>query len=169
MFGRRPNESASDAKVVIGDVEAADYEAIVEISRQIQDLHRRWMPDVFGPFDAVGTKARLQQRAGGDARIILVARQEGAVVGVVQASIVDFMGSDTSLPSRYARIEAIGVRQEHRRRGIGTALLKALRDRLRQKSVDKVQAHHYVVNDASRAMFDKAGFASLAVVRELRL
>jgi L-amino acid N-acyltransferase YncA len=169
MFGRHRDGSVADAKLVIDDVEAADYEAIVEISRQIQDLHRKWMPDVFGPFDPVGTRARLERRAGADSRIILVARKGGMVVGVVQATIVDFIGSDTSLPARFALIDAIGVRKEHRQKGIGTLLLKALRERLHQKAVQKVQAHHYMINEASRALFDKAGFTSLAVTRELRL
>ena len=86
----------------------------------------------------------------------LVAETEGVVVGAVWVrDMPDYGHVADGVPSF-----AISVRPEHRRSGIGTKLMQAMLDLLRQKGYKKASLSVQKTNYAAR-MYTKLGFRTI--------
>ena len=90
---------------------------------------------------------------------VLAADIEGRMVGVL---VLAFRPS-LSLGARFASIEDLYVRPEARRRGVGTALLRAAGDRCRERGVSYLEAQ--VESGAADALYAASGYEAEPGVR----
>ncbi|UUZ82978.1 GNAT family N-acetyltransferase [Paenibacillus sp. P26] len=85
------------------------------------------------------TMAAFARQLSWDSELVLVAEEEGTIVGVIVGTIDNHNGY-------YYRI---AVEQDHQRRGIGQALIESMRRRFVQRKVRRimvtVDAHNEVV------------------------
>jgi len=83
-----------------------------------------------------------------------VAEEKGEVIGYVASQTVSYMhGADKLL-----WIEYIVVKPEHRRRGIGTALLQQLTDHAKHNNIDRIYTTINPDNKVSIKLHQKTGF-----------
>jgi len=83
-----------------------------------------------------------------------VAEKDGVVVGYIATQTIPYMrGHDKTL-----WIEYIVIKKEYRRQGVGTALLKKLKDHAQQHQVDSIYATINPDNTASIKLHQKLGF-----------
>jgi ribosomal protein S18 acetylase RimI-like enzyme len=68
-----------------------------------------------------------------------------------------------------AEVTDLGVRPEHRRRGIGSALLRAALDWVREAGVERVEVHVAKRNVEGQAFWRAQGFGDLMDVLQKRL
>lgn len=68
-----------------------------------------------------------------------------------------------------AMIHAIGVREEHRRRGIARAFLKAVLEDMRQAGAESVYGVVWTGNDASHRLFRTQDFSDMCTTYRLGL
>ncbi len=83
----------------------------------------------------------------------LVAKQEKKVLGYLGAAITPFDASVTTT----------GVLLEHQRRGVGTALFKALFFECQRRGLAEVFLEVRESNRKARAFYEKLGFCQLAI------
>jgi GNAT superfamily N-acetyltransferase len=105
-------------------------------------------PDVEGPRD-------MQRVAACDAAVFLVAEIDGCPQGLVRAV---YDGSR-------AMIHLLSVSQEAQRRGIGSALVAAVRSELRDRGAPSVSV---TATDASAGFWQSRGFEKLPVYLMLK-
>ena len=89
------------------------------------------------------TKQRLQQFASS----VIVAEMDGQVVGSVY--VVDHI-----VPTLFRLV----VNERYRRQGIGTALVEAAKDKLRQSGAQDVELFFAASNKELRVYYDSLGF-----------
>jgi ribosomal-protein-alanine N-acetyltransferase len=97
--------------------------------------------------------SELAQR---DTRLYLVEETDGAVTA--------YAGLCTYAPHE-AYIQTIAVAPNAQRQGIGTALLKVLLDETRNRGVDHLDLEVRADNAAARRLYERHGFAEIAVRR----
>jgi ribosomal-protein-alanine N-acetyltransferase len=97
--------------------------------------------------------SELAQR---DTRLYLVEETDGVVSA--------YAGLCTYAPHE-AYVQTIAVAPSAQRRGIGTALLKVLIDKTRQRGVDHLDLEVRADNDAARRLYEHHGFVEIAVRR----
>jgi GNAT superfamily N-acetyltransferase len=102
--------------------------------------------------------ALLDDEAEGE---LLVAEEEGAIVGVLGAS----WQRAIHVPGRYATIQDLWVDPEWRSRGIGAALVAALAARAREQGVARIEVglprEDFPALDQTEAFYRGAGFEHL--------
>lgn len=96
----------------------------------------------------------LLMRICGTVDTLLVWEGVDAVTGYV-------LGAPTS--AHTARIVSLAVAPGYRRSGIGTALMRAVLDRLQAKGIGEVELETRVSNDGATALYERLGFETVAV------
>ena len=100
-------------------------------------------------------------------RVVLIATRDGAVVGYAYAGVEgnDYM----ALRGPAGVLYDLAVDPQHRRQGIGTALMEAAVEALKALDAPRVLLFTAEKNHAAQAMFDQAGFrrTMIEMTREL--
>jgi ribosomal protein S18 acetylase RimI-like enzyme len=140
---------------------AAHAEAVAAIACEVHALHAQALPHVFQPPETpVVTPADMARLAASAGQLLLVAVADGTVAGYVHAE------PQVTPPSPYKRagallhVHAMGVGAAHRGRGVGRALLRALRAAAAERGLDGVSLEVYAFNAAARAFYAREGFTS---------
>lgn len=83
------------------------------------------------------------------------------VVGEDEAGIAGFAiaGTQRNAGQLRGRLITIDVRNDHRRRGVGSALLEAIEDRLRELGAKSVMLEVAVDNATAQSFYARHGFA----------
>lgn len=134
-------------------------------------------PEVFVLPDDAGLGGwlvdSLASQADPDRRLVLIADVDGDALGFVVAAVVDphpaaerQMQRDLAAPS--VRIEALVVRRDWWRRGVGTRLATAAEDWARNRGATTITAQAWTAGPATRFLAAR-GYAPYAVVHGRRL
>ena len=108
-------------------------------------------PDTFPPAEAAALLAASRITT------CFIAEIDGAPVGYAYAEIV--RRAETAFHYAYAMIylHHISVRPEHRRKGVGDALLAAVRAAGKDEGVTLLTAEVWMFNETARAFFRRHG------------
>jgi GNAT superfamily N-acetyltransferase len=139
-----------------------DAPAIAALAQEVHALHAGALPQLFQPADVpVTTPAelvRLYARAG---HLVLVAREAGRVEGYAHAEVQETPETAYKRAGATLYVHAMAVSARSRGRGVGRALLAALRDAAAARGVAELSLDVYAFNAAARAFYLDAGFAPL--------
>jgi ribosomal protein S18 acetylase RimI-like enzyme len=137
-----------------------DAAVLSALNAEVQAIHAAALPGWFKPlgteaFPLAGTAALLANPYN----LVLVAEIGAEPVGYVYASLT----RHTETPWRYAYdmvyVHQIGVRATHRRRGVGAALLAAVRAEAASRNVALLGLDVWSFNAEARAFFQRQGLA----------
>jgi ribosomal protein S18 acetylase RimI-like enzyme len=138
----------------------ADAALLSALNAEVQAIHAAALPGWFKPpgaeaFPPAGAGALL----GNPHNLVLIAEIAAEPVGYVYASVT----RHAETPWRYAYdmvyVHQIGVRAAHRRRGVGAALIAAVRAEAASRNVALLGLDVWSFNAEARAFFQRQGFA----------
>lgn len=134
-----------------------DLDAIVELDRQIGQIHFEQAPEVFCPPSS-RQRAFLLDAIQSEGRLFCVALVEGLVVVFLSARIdinetVPFL---TTLP--VCRITTVVVDEHHRSRGIGKALIAHCDGWAKAHDVSQLKLEVMSFNARARSLYESLGF-----------
>ncbi|MGZ8492482.1 MAG: N-acetyltransferase family protein [Gemmatirosa sp.] len=145
--------------VAIRPARAGDADAVAAIAQEVHAIHVAALPHIFQPATAtVATPADMARLAAQPGQLLLVAVDADTVVGYAHAEAQ--ATPDTSYKRAAARlhVHAMAVTAAHRGRGVGQALLAAVRAEAAVRGMDGVSLEVYAFNDAARAFYEREGF-----------
>ena len=147
-----------------------DYERLLEIYRQVDELHRRHHPEVFrqpdGPprtFDYYCSL--LEDMHTG----IFVAEEGGDLAGFIHVAIRDAAPIPILRPRRYAVIDGIGVRSDRQNRGVGSALMAKAHTWAAAMGATAMQLNVYAFNEQALTFYRKLGYRTVSYKMDLEL
>jgi ribosomal protein S18 acetylase RimI-like enzyme len=136
----------------------ADVPAIVELWKEVMDLHKA--------VDTVFTRRRSGHKAfaeylskeyiGGDHRRAWVAQAEQNVVGFCLAAIKDY--PPVLVLKQYGHLEVLAVAKQWRGKGVGKKLLKRAWRWFCKKGMSRVEVHYSTANELAAGFYAKMGF-----------
>ncbi len=145
--------------LVFRNAEKRDLPIILELSQATWKKHQAWNPDHFSDWEifAKALRDRFDPSAAPQrSPVMLVAEQNGAVVGYISA-VREIVDRPDGKADHIALIDDIEVHADHRRAGIGLQLLQRIRDRLTAEGATKLRAVIWAFNTESLTFFTKAG------------
>jgi GNAT superfamily N-acetyltransferase len=142
----------------------ADAELISLLNADVQSLHAAAMPAIFkkpGPETFPPTQARMLLI--NPSNLIFVAEVDSEPAGYAYAELIH----QSESPFRYAwdevHLHHISVRREHRRKGMATALLEAIRRSAHELGIKRVTLQAWSFNEEAQAFFRQQGFTPYIV------
>jgi len=158
------------ASIAVRPARPEDQAAMGRLGAMLVEEHHRFDPERFiAPLPNLGERYGqfLVSQAARPDKIVLVSEREGAVVGYAYGGAE---GSDYMvLRGPAGEIYDVVVDPDHRRQGIGMALLEAMVEALGALGVPRAVLFTAEKNHAAQAMFDRAGFrrTMIEMTREL--
>jgi GNAT superfamily N-acetyltransferase len=164
-------------KIRLRKVRPDDAAALARAWRDQAETYAELAPDRFTVPDDAGLGTwlvdGLAAQADPDRRLVLVADVDGDAVGFVTAAVVPphpdaelQMQRDLTTPT--VRIEALVVRRDWWRRGVGTRLATAAEDWARNRGAATITAQAWTAGPAA-AFLAERGYTTRAVVHGRRL
>ena len=154
--------------ILIRDYGTGDSAAVIDLIRELQ-THERTLYDRMKPPSEMGPWyiEKLLQACAGHRGRLLVAEEDGRILGY--ACVLTAVSSEAELDEvayRYASIEDLVVASDHRRRGLGSRLLKACEDIARAEGARWLRISVLADNASAVRAYGKFGFKDLFLQME---
>ncbi|MFA7833477.1 N-acetyltransferase family protein [Aeromonas dhakensis] len=138
-----------------------DIDAILELNRQIGEIHFTQAPQVFCP-PSPEERAFLLAAIAAEGRLFCVAEQDGAVAGFLTARIdinesIPFLSKEP-----ICRIGTVVVDEGHRSRGIGKALIAHCDEWGKAQGASQLRLEVMAFNERAKALYERLGFKMLS-------
>lgn len=149
---------------------ARDAEILVTLRRQAEAAHARLLPDYFRVSPA--TKTAPASASPGAGTVTLVAERDdgpGGVLGYVTVKLVETPRDPAMTPRRRAHVDSIVVDEDHRGRGVGTALMQAAGQWARRRGAAELVLTVWSDNRPAEALYRRLGYEPLARIMHLPL
>ena len=153
--------------MIIRALRAEDYAAYHALMLQVHRLHVDNRPDCYVDCDPFDREYYLAMLA--DEKIITAAAEaDGQVIGLAVVRMRITPPGTPMQPRRVAFIDDVVVDENHRGRGVGTALLQHVRNLDALRSADSVELMVWAFNTAAMRMYEKAGFTMRSAILEYK-
>ena len=138
-----------------------DIGAVVRLFHGVQELHATHVPAAFRqPSDEESASAWLAPILGNPNAYCRLAEQDGEAVGYLFAQEVHREESLIRPALRWLVLEHIAVAPSFQRRGVGTALMKALFAEAAARKIERIELEVWSFNDKAQRFFAQHGFAA---------
>src|SRR5215467_3399443 len=141
-----------------------DAEVIGRQTSSVQQLHDEALPFIFKPPSAdLFPLPKLAALIHNPNCIVAVAEIDGKAVGHIYGAVVNRAENEFHRADSYLYIYQIGIDDDARRRGAGTALITFMRDLARALGLTALQLDHWAFNASARDFFEACGFLPMKI------
>lgn len=151
-------------KAFVRNAEMKDYEAVVNIMAQVQEMHVKWRPDIYKTNEKMipADKFAGLLKEG----TFFVAEADGIIVGIMGIALRHIEN-----PSHVTRnvifIDSMAVDEKYRGRGIGHLFFEKAKQIKEERHCDAVELQVNAKNKAAYEMYVKYGFKEKSINMEL--
>jgi diamine N-acetyltransferase len=159
----RPSDGVGDFMFAVRIARIDDAPAVADLAADVQRLHSEALPDILRasssdellPLEKVAT---LLQDPNS---LLAVAEINGEVVGCIHGTISRRTETEFKKPDTYVYVQAISVREDVRRQGVGMALIAFIEDWAVTCGVIGLQVNYWEFNARAQRFFESCGFSPL--------
>ena len=142
-------------KTIIEIPRIEDFNKVNELAKQVHELHVNWRPDLFLSVDEVISKEDFEKMI--QAKEIFVAKIEDEIVGYITINIKEKINPIMRY-RKQLQIEAICVDEKTRGKGIGTQLLKYVKQYGKEYDCTDIYLTVNEENESAIKMYEEFGF-----------
>jgi ribosomal protein S18 acetylase RimI-like enzyme len=143
----------------------ADHLALCRLWGQVDAFHATIRPDFFvGSTEPSRSRLYLDRIVDDANQELLVAVEGDALLGLIHLQLYDTPRSPVFALRRRAHVEDLVVDRAARRRGVGTALLRAGEDWARRNHAEQLVLTVWRGNEAAEAFYARFGYGSVSQV-----
>ncbi len=134
--------------------EPSDAEQLARLADAVSAEPEGWLISVAGEWRSAGDERRYLKalRRYPHAAVFVAETDDGTLVGRLS------VGRDPHPASAHVADVGLMVARDARRRGVGTALLRAAVDWAREAGVRKLELHVFPWNEAAISLYESFGF-----------
>lgn len=141
-----------------------DYESVMHIMDQVQQMHVNWRPDLYKPNPAMIPRDVFAKIVEEDT--FFVAEADGAVVGVM-GLLFRHIETPCHVTRDIILIDSMAVDENYRGQGIGHLFFDKVKQIKEQKHCDGIELQVNAKNHAAFEMYKKHGFTVKSISMEL--
>ena len=143
--------------MIIRLAKAADIPGILELLRQVGDVHHRIRPDIFRAGALKYDEPSLRELLRQEDRPIFIAEQDGAVAGYCFCVRKDFRGSSVQADRVEFYIDDLCVEETLRGTGIAKALFAHVKSYAKERGYHSVTLNVWCCNENAMKFYESCG------------
>ncbi len=153
-------------KTIIEIPRIEDFNKVNELAKQVHELHVNWRPDLFLSVDEVISKEDFEKMI--QAKEIFVAKIEDEIVGYITINIKEKINPSMRY-RKQLQIEAICVDEKTRGKGIGTQLLKYVKQYGKEYDCIDIYLTVNEENESAIKMYEEFGFKVKSIAYSMQI
>jgi diamine N-acetyltransferase len=147
--------------VTVRRASEADAEAISRLSADVQEVHATALPDLFKPPAAYSfPPAEVAELIRAPESLLFLAEIDSQPVGYAYAEVIRRPDGPFRLAQEMVYLHHISVHPDHRRKGVGDALIGAWRAAAEEVGITLLALDVWSFNEAARRFFKRHGFTA---------
>ena len=150
--------------VIIRKAIKSDYESVIKIMSQVQDMHVKWRPDIYKQNDNMIPEDVFEKII--ENGIFYVAETNNVVVGVLEI-VYRHVESPSHVTRDVIFIDTMAIDETYRGMGIGHQMFDFLKVMKQEKGFDGIELQVNAKNRAAYEMYLKCGFTEKSINMEL--
>ena len=135
-----------------------DAALVATLIADVQELHAAALPERFKLADTISYAKDAATFLARPETLVFIADVAADPAGYVHAEMINRPETSLLHAEKVIFIHTITVRPSFRRRGVGTALMQAVRATGQTLRVDLFTLHVWMFNEAARQFFRRQGF-----------
>ena len=141
-----------------------DYESVLKIMNQVQDIHFELRPDIYKENKEIITKEEFLEALEGDT--CYVAEDGEKVVGIMGLAF-RHIESSSHVTRDDIFVDCIAVDEAYRGAGVGHAFFDKLKELATERHSDGIELQVNARNKQAYEMYTKYGFSEKSINMEL--
>lgn len=146
--------------------EQGDYDAVIKIMVQVQQMHVEWRPDLYKQNETMIPREIFDQII--EQGTFYVAEMNGEVAGMMEL-LFRHVESPSHVTRNVIFIDSIAVDEAYRSMGVGHLLLDKVKEIKQERGFDSIELQVSARNRAAIEMYRRYGFTEQSVNMELGL
>jgi len=138
---------------------SSDAELLSSLNAEVQAIHAAALPWWFKPPEPQAGVPAMTGLVNNPHNLVFVAEVDAEPAGYVYASVTHHVENPWRHAYEMIYVHQIGVRAAKRRRGVGAALIAAVRAEAASRNVALLGLDVWSFNAGARAFFQSQGFA----------
>lgn len=151
-------------EVIIRKAIKSDYESVIKIMSQVQDMHVKWRPDIYKPNENLIPEDVFEKIV--ENGTFFVAETNDVVVGVLEI-VFRHVESPSHVSRDVIFIDTMAIDENYRGMGIGHQMFDFLKAMKQEKRLDGIELQVNAKNRAAYEMYQKCGFTEKSINMEL--
>lgn len=148
--------------IMIRPATLEDYDAVCTLFERVDQLHEDALPDLFQHADGPARSQEWFARIGAsEDASMLVAEQQGTLVGMVLYHVRSSPESPLFVPRRYVHINDLVVHESFQRQGIGRLLMQRVHELAQEQGMTDVELDVYEFNVPARTLYEHLGYETM--------
>lgn len=143
-----------------------DFNRVNKLAKQVHELHVNWRLDLFLSVDEVISKENFEEKI--QAKEIFVAKIEDEIIGYITFNIKE-KDNPSMRYRKQLQIEAICVDEKNRGKGIGTELLKYVKNYGRENDCTDIYLTVNEENENAIKVYEKFGFKVKSIAYSMQI
>lgn len=141
-----------------------DYEAVMKIMSQVQEMHVQWRPDIYKYNDKLFTEEIFKNivKSG----TFFVTEINNSVVGVLEITF-RHIESPAHVTRDVIFMDTMAIDEDYRGKGVGHQMFEFLKLMKVEKNMDGIELQVNARNIAAYEMYKKYGFTEKSINMEL--
>ena len=149
--------------------EKRDIPAIMELLRQVEEIHAEGRPDIFVHGGTKYTSGDVEKIIGSPITPVFVYEKENAVLGYAFC-VVNENGENGFLhKNKMLYIDDICVDEKQRGKHIGTEIFNYVQSYAAENGFDSITLNVWSFNSAAMSFYEKMGMTPLKTVMEKKI
>ena len=166
---RAPKPVREAAPVTVRFAREDELDRVNELRRQVNDLHVEGKPEVFKPGFCDELRDFIHNIWEDPNKEIVVAESNGTVCGFAVLNHIVRPENPFMYPRDFLDIDEFGVDTAFRRLGVGSAMIRFIRDYTKEQGIHRLELNMWEFNHNALAFYEATDFRTFRRYMEIHL
>ncbi|AET67787.1 acetyltransferase [Desulfosporosinus orientis DSM 765] len=156
--------------IQIREAVPGDYQNLCELYLELDNQHRLSHPELFVlPEDYTAARAYLLESMADSNQALFVVEIASNLVGFAECRMQISSDFPILRKREWVQLEGLAVKPGYQKHGIGSLLLKKVREWAQSKKVNRIELKVYTFNSQAETFYLRHGFKELSKAMYLNL
>lgn len=143
--------------LIIRYAKREELEYVNKIRKQVNEVHVKGRPDIFREDGWQFIEPFIYTRFDEENSGVIIAATMDEIVGFAVVQYIVRPESPFNKDRKFFHIEEFGVDENHRRKGIATAMIDFAKDDAKKRGFERIELDMWEFNDCALAFYESAG------------